>query len=204
MKPIILEFNQFAYDFTMRNIEKVKAQIRPYIDRIAEINGLAWTPALFRDFVIGNGNMVEGAIATSTVAPLICSTLASQTLIDAKAGGDKARYWQLYKLLQKDKAKLNNSAWSYLTKGYITIDAQGRLITAATAADQVRELFTKQIRTERGKELYEAQKAIADALNKITALAGISNGFYILESINCQSRRFELDILDYDKIAAGT
>ncbi len=203
MTPIILEFNQFAYDITMRNIEKIKAQIRPYFERVAEINGMAWTPELFRDFVIGNGNMVEGAIATSAVAPLISSANTSQTLIDAKAGGDKTRYWQLYKLLQKDKARLNNSEMAYLAKGYITIDYRGRLITAPTATDQVRELFTKQIKTERGKALYEAQKAIAEALNEITTLAGISNGFYLLESINCQSGKFEFELLDYDKIAAG-
>lgn len=203
MKPFILEFNQFAYDFTMRNIEKVKAKIRPYIERVAEINGMVWTSELFLNFIIGNGSKVEEAIATSAVTPLIRLPNTSQTLIEAKAGGDKARYRQLYTLLQKDMAKLNNSEWGYIMKGYITINYQGKFITAPTAADQVRELFTKQIRTERGKALYEAQKAIADALNQATDIAGILNGFKVIDSLNSIGGKFEFELLDYDNLAAG-
>lgn len=193
MEEIILEFKEQDYSHHMRQISKLKDALQYYCDMVTDINGVKFTRELFASFM-GNGEIVEQAIIDATTSQLKAAGINSQSIIDAAIKGDREKYWSLYNNLKADpEIKRENM-------GYISIEG-GRLTVTADAADRLKEQYTRKIRTEAGKAVYDAHMRMIDAMNEFINAGKVdTNAFNYSFNLGFGQKKVVATSLAYDDL----
>jgi hypothetical protein len=103
---------------------------------------------------------LEQVIVDATTSQLKAAGISSRSIVDASVKGDREKYWSLYNNLKADpEIKRENM-------GYISIEG-GRLTVTADAADRLKSHYTRSIKTEAGKAVYDAHMRMVDAMNAL-------------------------------------
>lgn len=193
MEEIILGFKEQDYSDHLRKINKAKDAMQRYLDMVTDINGVKFTQELFASFM-GNGEIVEQAIIDATTSQLKAAGINSQSIIDAAIKGDREKYWSLYQKRKGDpEARAEYS-------GYISIQA-GRLTVTADTADRLKEQYTRKIRTEAGKAVYDAHMRMIDAMNEFINAGKVdTNAFNYSFNIGFGQKKVAASPLAYDEL----
>lgn len=193
MEEIILGFKEQDYSDHLRKINKAKDAMQRYLDMVTDINGVKFTQELFASFM-GNGEIVEQAIIDATTSQLKAAGINSQSIIDAAIKGDREKYWSLYQ-----KRKVDQEARAEYS-GYISIQA-GRLTVTADTANGLKEQYTRKIRTEAGKAVYDAHMRMIDAMNEFLNAGKVSTDtFHYSFNIGFGQKKVVASPLAYDEL----
>jgi sugar-specific transcriptional regulator TrmB len=192
MERILLNFRESEYRNYISQAASAKSKAQDFINKLQDIASIDIPSDAISDIYLSHGERVAHAIEKKVREELQLAKITSSTVINSAIKGDLEKY---YKLLNT-KPIINTEFASVLT-------VKENKVEYSKDPETLKENFTHYISTERGKEIYDKQKAMIEAINDFLAFVpafSALNIFHVIPTMGTNAKKIELVELSYDTL----
>lgn len=165
MEKILLNFDEAGYNKLLAGLNKAKQKANTLLSEFRTICSFEFNNDTLQDIYQGNGERTANTLEKKVREELSKAGITSDTIIKTAVTGDLEKYYIMFNGKQVIESE-------YLP--YLFID-EGQVCIKENTNEQVKEAFSNYIRTERGKIIYDKQRAVIDALNDFISFVPNAN-----------------------------
>lgn len=193
MERIELNFRETEYNYFLRELDRSRGKIQDFLDEVYNICHPNISSSAIVDIFEGKGESTAKAIEAKVREDLAKAHISSDTIIQLAVKGDLEKYYTLYN---------NIPVVQYEHYSILELDENRKVKIKDGEIEKAKESYCHFITTERGKAVYDKQKAMIDAINDFIAFVPktVEAGMERFIGYMGHSKHVEQPLMNYDQL----